>query len=184
MGQLYDAIDQRWRDWIAAQHLFFVSTAPSEGGHVNNSPKGVDSFRVLGDREVAYLDLIGSGAETIAHIRENGRVTVMFCAFQGPPMILRLYGRGEVCEPGQPDWDALVAQFPDFPNARSVIRIHVDRIQDSCGYGIPLMDYREERTQMEAWAAKKGADGLREYQLENNLESVDGLPALRGDSLR
>ncbi len=184
MGKQYEAIDARWRDWIAGQHMFFVSTAPSHGGHVNGSPKGLDSFRVLGDREVAYLDLIGSGAETIAHIRENGRVTLMFCALEGPPMILRLYGRGEICEPGQPEWDGLAAHFPSYPNARSIIHVAVDRIQDSCGYGIPLMDYRGERSQLEAWAERKGAEGLREYQLENNLESLDGLPALRGKSLR
>lgn len=184
MGKSYDAIDERWREWISAQHLFFVSTAPNEGGHVNCSPKGVDSFRVLGEREVAYLDLIGSGAETIAHVRENGRVTLMFCAFEGPPMILRLQGRGEVSEPGDAKWTELAPKFPTFENARSIIRVHVDRIQDSCGYGVPLMDYREERKQMAAWSDNKGREGLRQYQLDNNLESIDGLPALRGEALR
>ena len=184
MGKVYDGIDERWREWIGAQHLFFVSTAPNEGGHVNNSPKGLDSLRILGEREVAYLDLIGSGAETIAHLRENGRITLLFCAFEGPPKTLRLYGRGEVCEPGDPGWDELSSRFPVYVSARAIIHIQLERIQDSCGYGVPLMDFREARPQLASWADRKGPEGLRQYQLDNNLESLDGLPALRGETLR
>lgn len=184
MGRVYDAIDDRWREWIAAQHVFFVSTAPADGGHVNCSPKGLDSFRVLGAREVAYLDYVGSGAETVAHLRQNGRITLMFCAFEGPPRIFRIHGRGEAVEPGDADWEALSALFPAAPNARCIIRVRAERLSDSCGYGVPLMAYQGVRPQMDAWAERKGPDGLRAYQLENNLESLDGLPALRGETLR
>lgn len=184
VGKTYDAIDARWREWISNQHVFFVSTAPNSGGLVNCSPKGLDSLRVLGDREVAYLDLIGSGVETIAHLRENGRITLMFCAFEGPPKIFRLYGRGEVCEPGDEGFTELAGEFPHYDNVRSVIRIHVERIADSCGYGVPVMDYREERTQLGAWSAQKTPEALAEYQREKNLESLDGLPGLRAERLR
>jgi hypothetical protein len=183
MGKVFDGIDEKLAAWIEAQHLFFVATAPREGGHVNLSPKGLDSFAVLGPRSVAYLDLVGSGAETIAHLRENRRITFMFCAFEGLPRIVRLYGRGEVIEPGDAEFAALAARFPKYPSTRSVIRAELDRIADSCGYGVPLYQYQGTRSQMADWAERKGPEGLRAYQLERNHRSLDGLPALRAQTL-
>jgi hypothetical protein len=183
MGKLFDGIDDKLAAWIGAQHVFFVATAPREGGHVNLSPKGLDSFAVLGPRSVAYLDVVGSGAETIAHLRENGRITLMFCAFEGLPRIVRLYGRGEVLEPDDAEFAALVARFPRYPSTRSVVRVALSRIADSCGYGVPLYRYEGERSQIADWAERKGAEGLRVYQLERNRASLDGLPALRGRRL-
>jgi hypothetical protein len=183
MGKLFDAIDDRLREFLAAQHLFFVATAPSgPGGHVNCSPKGLDTFAVLGAREVAYLDYVGSGVETIAHLRENGRIVVMFCAFEGPPRIVRLYGRGTATELGTAGFDALAAKFPSHPGARAVIEIDVARIADSCGYAVPLYRFEAERDQLIAWAENKGADGVRAYRAEHNAKSLDGLPGLEGES--
>jgi hypothetical protein len=189
MGREYDTIDERWRDWIARQPLFFVGTAPlADDGHVNVSPKGPGgTIRVLDERTVAYLDVIGSGAETIAHLRENGRIVVMWCAFEGPPKILRLHGRGEIVTPADPRFDELLARchFDEQgpPEARrAVIVVHVARIADSCGYGVPLMSYEGERPHHDAWAQKKlragGSDALRDYQREKNAASLDGLPAV------
>lgn len=180
MGKHFDSIDARMAEWIGAQHLFFVATAPqANDGLVNLSPKGLDSFALLGPREVAYLDLTGSGAETIAHLRENGRITLMFCAFDGPPKIVRLYGRGRVVEPQDADFAALRAKFTSDVLARSVIVVELSRIADSCGYGVPLMRFEAERTQLTEWAERKGPDGVRAYQTQHNRESLDGLPALR-----
>jgi hypothetical protein len=189
VGREYDVIDERWRDWIARQPLFFVGTAPrAEDGHVNVSPKGPGgTFRVLDERTVAYLDVIGSGAETIAHLRENGRIVVMFCAFDGPPKILRLHGRGEVVAAGEPRFDELFGRcaFDELgpPEARrAIVVVHVARIADSCGYGVPLMSYEGERPHHDAWAQKKlrvgGEDALVDYQREKNATSLDGLPAV------
>jgi hypothetical protein len=184
VGKVFDRIDENLAAWLAAQHVFFVATAPrSDAGHVNLSPKGLDSFAVLGPRSVAYLDLVGSGAETIAHLRENGRIAFLFCAFEGPPRIVRLHGRGEPIEPGDPDWESVAARFPAHPSARSIIRAELVRVADSCGYGVPLYRYEGERTQLGAWAERKGPEGLRAYQRERNRESLDGLPALRGRTL-
>ena len=188
-GKVYDGIDAHWREWIERQSVFFVGSAPLDGdGHVNVSPKGpIGSLRVLDERTIAYLDVVGSGAETIAHIRENGRVVVMFCAFEGPPRILRLHGRGEVIEPGQPRFDELLRQAafdePELREARrAIVVVHVTRVADSCGYGVPLLDYAGQRPHQDKWAAKKirtgGPDALRDYERENNTESLDGLPAL------
>lgn len=180
MGKLYTELEERLRSFIAAQRLFFVATAPSgRDGHVNCSPKGLDSLRVLDATTVAYLDYVGSGVETIAHVRENGRIVIMFCAFEGPPRIVRLHGRGEVVEQADDGFPALATMFPDTAGARSIIRIHVRRISDSCGYGVPLYRYEGERTQLKAWAERKGPEGLLQYQRENNLESIDRLPGLR-----
>lgn len=180
MGKVFDGIDARHIAFIEAQQMFFVATAPlSETGHVNLSPKGLDSFRVLGPHEVAWLDCTGSASETIAHVRENGRIAVMFCAFQGPPKILRLHGRAQVLEPQDSDFDTLRGVFPPDLEARSIIRIDVQRVSDSCGFGVPLYSLEGDRTQLPAWAASKGSDGLRQYQLEKNARSVDGLPSLR-----
>ena len=178
MGQALDQLDDALIAWISDQHVFFVATAPSAGGHVNVSPKGHDSLRVLDERTVAYLDLTGSGAETIAHTRENGRMTIMFCAFEGPPQILRLYGQGTAHPLGSPRYDELVGRFPDMPGARSVVELAIERVQTSCGYSIPFMDHRAERPTLNQWAARKGDAGLREYWAEKNATSIDGLPAL------
>jgi hypothetical protein len=184
MGKEYQAIDERLTELIESQHLFFVATAAlSREGSVNLSPKGLDSFAILDPHTVAYLDLVGSGAETVAHLRENGRITILFCSFEGSPRLLRLYGRGEVLEPGDEGFEALRRRFPEYPGTRSIIRVSVTRIADSCGFGVPLYRFEEDRTQLIAWAEHKGEKGLREYQLENNRLSVDGLPAIRGEKL-
>jgi hypothetical protein len=168
--------------WIAAQPLFFVASAPLSGeGHVNLSPRGLDSLRVLGPHEVAFYDLVGSGNETAAHLAENGRITLMFCAFAGAPRILRLYGRGEVVRPGDSGWDALRCRFDStLPPPRQIIRIDLTRIQTSCGYGVPLMTLQGQRDDLVRWAEKKGGEGLLEYQRRNNAVSIDGLPAPGG----
>ena len=165
-------------EWIGEQPVFFVATAPSgEDGHVNLSPKGLEGLRVLGPRSVAYLDLTGSGAETIAHVRENGRVGLLLCAFTGAPRILRIQGTGTVHRPGDERFDDLRARFDDVPGVRSVITVEADRIATSCGYGVPLMTYEGDRRTLPAWAEKKGPEGLATYWQERNAESVDGLPA-------
>lgn len=183
MGKVFDAIDERWAKWIRAQHMFFVATAPlSRDGHVNVSPKGLDTFRILGPLEVAYLDSTGSGSETIAHLRENGRIVIMFCTFEGPPKILRLHGRGNVLEPHDPDFETLRSAFPDEVEARSIIRVQVERVSDSCGFGVPLYSFEADRTQLPAWADRKGDAGIQAYWAEKNATSIDGLPSLRSVS--
>lgn len=179
MGQLYTEITPDLRTWIEAQKLFFVATAPlSAEGHINCSPKGMDSLRILGPKEVAYLDLTGSGAETIAHLRENGRIVMMFCGFEGPPQIVRLHGMGYVHPCGTPAFEQYSEHFPDMPGARSIIRIVVTRIADSCGYGVPLFEYKSDRDTLTTWAKNKGPEGLQQYQQEKNDASIDGLAAL------
>jgi hypothetical protein len=181
MGKVFDGLDDGLKAFIVAQQVFFVATAPlSADGHVNVSPKGLDTFRVLGPKQVAYLDLVGSGVETVAHLRENGRITIMFCAFAGPPRILRLSGRGRAVEPGDEEWDRLARLFPLHPGARSTIVVQLERVADSCGYGVPLFEFTGERTQLPAWAERKGEAGLARYKGQKNRESVDGLPGLRG----
>jgi hypothetical protein len=180
MGKIHPEIDATLREFVERQHVFFVATAPSGSeGHVNCSPKGLDTLRVLGPTAVAYLDYVGSGAETIAHLRQNGRIVVMFCAFDGPPKIVRFHGRGEVVEPGDADFASLLALFEPDLGVRSIIRVAIERISDSCGYGVPRMRFEEERTQLPAWADRKGENGLVEYQRARNAASIDGLPALR-----
>ncbi len=189
MGRTYEQIDEHMREWIARQPMFFVASAPlAEDGHVNVSPKGPGgSLRVLGPHRIAYLDIVGSGAETIAHLRENGRIVVMFCAVEGPPRIVRLHGRGEVVLPGDGRSEALLAaagfQEVTVPEARrAIVVVNVTRISSSCGYGVPLMDYAGERPHTDASTRKrlrtKGPDAIVAYQQEHNLESIDGLPAL------
>jgi hypothetical protein len=176
MAQTFPRIDADLERWLAAQHVFFVATAPNgPDGHVNCSPKGGDSLRVLDDRTIGYVDVVGSGAETIAHLKENGRIVIMLCAFEGPPRIVRVHGRGEVIAPGHPEHEALLVAFPPRPGVRAVIRVRAERISDSCGYGVPLMDFREERAAMSLWAQKKGPEGLRDYQRDKNARSLDGL---------
>ena len=179
MGKRFAELDDDLRAFIARQHVYFVATAPlAAGGHVNVSPKGLDTFRVLGPTTVAYLDLTGSGVETIAHLRENGRVTVMFCAFEGRPRTLRLYGRGRCVEPGDAEWPTAPSGFPALSGVRAVIVIEVERIAESCGYAVPLFEFAGERPQLCAWADKKGEEGLRHYRAEKNRTSIDGLPGL------
>jgi Pyridoxamine 5'-phosphate oxidase len=189
MGKVYDTIDERLAAWIGRQRLFFVGTAPSGGdGHVNISPKGpIETLRVAGPRRVAYLDIVGSGAETIAHLRDNGRIVVMLCAFEGPPRIVRLHGRGAVVAAGDARFDGLVGELGlAAPGAaerlRSLVVVDVERISDSCGFGVPLMRYEGERPQGVAWAEtklrKEGPGALREYVAQRNATSIDGLPAL------
>jgi hypothetical protein len=189
MGRTYDQIDDHLRDWIVSQALFFVATAPASlDGHVNVSPKGpIGSLRVLDSDTVAYLDIVGSGAETIAHLRENGRIVIMLCAFAGPPRILRLHGRGEVLLPADPRFDEVMrrAQFEQpavRENRRAIIVAKVTRVADSCGYGVPLMRHEAQRPHSDAWAAKKlrvgGEQALTDYKREKNAVSLDGLPAL------
>jgi hypothetical protein len=171
MGKVYEHIDEKLAAWIRRQPLFFVATAPGEDGHVNVSPKGpIESLRIVDGATVEYDDHVGSGAETIAHLRDNGRICVMLCAFTGPPRIVRLHGHGEVA----------AAPDPAAEGVRGVIRVHVDRIADSCGYGVPLMEYVGERPQRAAWLAKKGESGVRAYVRDKNAVSIDGLPALDG----
>jgi hypothetical protein len=165
-------------DWIADQHLFFVATAPSgDEGHVNLSPKGLEGLAVLGPTSIAYLDLTGSGAETIAHLRENGRICVLLCAFTGKPRTLRLQGTGTVHLPGDERFAELRPRFGDQPGIRSIITVELDRIATSCGYGVPLMSYEGDRRTLTAWAEKKG-DDLPAYWQQKNATSIDGLPAL------
>ena len=179
MGRVLDEITPAIRRLIDAQHLFFVATAPSgPGGHVNVSPKGLDTFAVIGPNEVAYLDLTGSGAETIAHLRDNGRITIMFCTFEGAPNIVRLYGRGEAIAVDDPRARELRTRFPEHPGARSIVRVDVERASTSCGYAVPLMDHQHDRSRLTEWAEGKGPDGLVEYRAEKNATSIDGLPAL------
>ena len=175
MGQILDHLTPALQSFAERQHVFFVATAPAKGGHVNLSPKGHDVFRVLAPRQVAYLDLTGSGNETSAHLLENGRITVMFCAFEGPPLILRLYGRGSSLLKGTSEWDALLPRFPDLPGARQIIRVDLDRVQTSCGDGVPFMDFLSERDKILRWAEAKGEMGLEAYRQEKNLRSIDGL---------
>jgi hypothetical protein len=180
MGRLYSELDEGLREFIAEQRIFFVASAPlSASGHVNLSPKGLDSLRVLGPKEVAYLDLTGSGIETVAHVQENGRLTLMFCAFQGRPRIVRLQGRGRVVEPADADWEQLSSNFPAYKSRRSIVLLDIERIADSCGYGVPLFEYVGERNQLLAWAERKGDTGIAEYQAEKNRQSIDGLPGLK-----
>lgn len=180
MGRVLTDIDERTAAFLTGQPVFFVGTAPSgPDGSVNVSPKGLaGSFAVLGPREVAYLDLTGSGAETIAHLRDNARICLMFCAFEGPPRIVRLHGRGEAVLPGDARHPGLAARFPERPGARSVVRVDVTRVADSCGYAVPRMALVDERDQLVRWARRKGEEGLDAYRTERNAESIDGLPAL------
>ncbi len=182
MSKTYKQIDDKLADWIRQQKVFFVATAPlSKGRHVNCSPKGGDSFRVIDPHTVVYQDLTGSGVETIAHLRENGRIVIMFCAFEGRPMIVRLHGRGEVITTGHSDFESLVSKFPRTPGTRAIIRVKVTRVSDSCGYGVPFFNYQDGRDTLDQWAETKGTAGLEEYRTAKNSQSIDGLPALDFD---
>lgn len=179
MGKTYESITPELREWIEAQRMFFVATAPlAADNHINCSPKGGDAFRVLGPLEVAYADLTGSGIETVAHLRENGRIVVMFCAFEGGPKIVRLHGRGEAITVGDGRFAALKRQFSELVGLRAIIRITVTRISDSCGYAVPRYDFVEHRDVLDKWAETKGPAGLEDYRTQKNRTSIDGMPAL------
>lgn len=179
MGKVFDAIPEEMAAWILRQPLFFIGSAPLAGdGHVNISPKGLDTFRVLGPRRVGYLDLTGSGAETIAHLRENGRVVLMFCAFAGPPKIVRLHGRGSVVMPGSDRWETLRGLFPGNLGERSIVEVEVTRVSSSCGFGIPVFGKANPRDTLDRWAAAKGVEGLETYRRTKSAKSIDGLPAV------
>ncbi|PJN55336.1 hypothetical protein PAEVO_20570 [Paenibacillus sp. GM2FR] len=185
MGKQFPAMLPEHTDFIRKQHLFFVGTAPmSRDGHVNLSPKGYDTFRILSERKVAYLDLTGSGNETSAHLEENGRITMMFCAFQGPPNILRLYGTGTVILPGDSEWERVYGMFEPLPGVRQIITVDIHKVQTSCGYSVPFMTYEKERDTLQRWAEHKGEEGLHGYWQEKNLSSLDRLPTSLGKRIR
>lgn len=178
MASFTDRISNDLARWIAAQPMFFVASAPlSADGHVNVSPKGLDTFRVIDERTVAYVDLTGSGAETSAHLRENGRITIMFAAFDNPPRILRLFGRGALHTVGTAGFERRSELFPQHTGVRSVIEVAVQRVQTSCGFGVPLMGFEGQRDRLAEWAEKKGIDSLPDYWASKNATSIDGLPA-------
>lgn len=182
MAKTYEGIDEGLSEWLATQPVFFVATAALDGhGSVNCSPKGNrNEFAVLGERTVAYLDQTGSGVETIAHLRENGRIVIMFSAFAGPPRIVRLHGTGRAVLADDSDFLELSRRFPggEEVGVRSVIVVDVHRVSDSCGYGVPKMAFEEPRPTMDQWSARKGPDGIREYWVEKNATSIDGLEGL------
>lgn len=179
MGATYEQLDEKLIAFIRRQKMFFVATAArSDEGSVNVSPKGYDSLAILDNRTVAYLDLGGSGIETHAHLRENGRITLMFCAFDGPANILRLYGRGESCAFDDPGFDQKMRLFPDFQRARNIVTVHVERVADSCGWGVPFFDYRGERDQLRRWVDARPDDEWSARRYDANAVSIDGLPGL------
>ncbi len=187
MSKVYEVIDGRLRDFIEAQRLFFVATAPLAGGRVNVSPKGIGgTFVVVDDHTVAYLDVTASGAETIAHLREpgNGRITVMFCSFDRSPNVVRLQGSGRVVSVYDEEYDGWAARFTETRGARAVIVVDVERVSDSCGYGIPLMDFAGERHLLPEHMERKGAEGVRDYRRLKNRRSIDGLPAFDDDPVQ
>ncbi len=178
MGNQHESITDDLKAFAESQPMFFVATAPNDGGHVNVSPKGLEPVVVLGPHEVAYIDRIGSGVETIAHLQENGRVTLMFCAFKGKPNIVRFAGSGEVVWPTDPRFAELDALFPETPAVRSIIRVDVDRVSDSCGFGVPLMEFKGDRRALDGWAKDKTGQDLADYQTLKNAVSIDGLPGV------
>jgi hypothetical protein len=187
MGIFHDSIKPAHQEFIRKQHLFFVSTAPLDPeGRVNLSPKGLDCFRVLSEHKVAYMDLISSGNETSAHTLENGRITLMFCSFEGAPNILRLYGKGHAVLPNTEEWEQYAPNFTIYPSTRQLIVADIDLVQTSCGFGVPLFEYVGERSVHFDWAEKQGEDGLQDYVKKKNRVSLDGLPTdlgLRQESL-
>jgi hypothetical protein len=178
MSKQLENIDSELTAWIHKQRIFFVATAPhSPNGHVNVSPKGGESFRVLGLREVAYQDYTGSGAESAAHLRENGRIVIMFCAFDGAPKIVRLHGRGSVITPDHSRFSELSSLFPPHPGTRAFIHVAVSRVSSSCGYAVPFFDFRGHRDALDCWSATQGPEKLEAYRATKNQRSIDGLPA-------
>jgi Pyridoxamine 5'-phosphate oxidase len=175
MSKFYDALTSPLIQFVQAQPIFFVSTAPRDG-RVNLSPKGMDTFRCLSEGEVAYLDLTGSGNETSAHLEENGRLTIMFCSFAAEPLILRLYGRGRAIRPRSSKWSQYIAQFAKVPGMRQIIVLDIEQVQTSCGFAVPFMEYQGTRPKLRDWAQSRGEEGLRQYWEDKNQWSIDGLP--------
>lgn len=175
MAKFYSQLTSELQSFIQQQKIFFTATAPSSG-RINLSPKGIDTFRCIDANTVAYLDLTGSGNETAAHLHEDGRMTIMFCSFNENPLILRLYGQGEVIERESDRYKKLHSLFPDTPGERQIILLNIESAQTSCGFGIPIYEFKEERETLIDWAAKKGRSGIEQYQQKNNSESIDGLP--------
>ena len=177
MGKEYAAISDEHKAFIESQRIFFISTSPlSVDGHINLSPKGFDCFRILSPTRVGYLDITGSGNETSAHLLENGRITFMFCAFEGSPKILRLYGKGYTVLPRSKQWDDLSQPFSLLPAVRQLIVADIYKVKTSCGFGVPLFEYKEQRDHAFKWADNKGVQELEEYKREKNMVSMDGLP--------
>jgi hypothetical protein len=178
MGKTHESISSELAAFFEAQPLFFVATAPHSGsGHINISPKGLDTFRILSPKRIAYLDLTGSGNETAAHVTENSRLTLMFCSFAKDPKIVRLYGRGRVILPADELWPELIARFPAQIGIRQIILADIEFVQISCGFGVPMMELVNDRDLMAKWAEGKGPEGLRDYRRAKNRCSIDGLPA-------
>jgi hypothetical protein len=178
MSKQRENIDSELAAWISQQRVFFVATAPlSPDGHVNTSPKGGEAFRILGPLEVAYQDYTGSGAETAAHLRENGRIVIMFCAFDGPPKIVRLHGHGTVITSSDDRFPEFSSRFPANPGTRAFVHVAVSRVSDSCGFSVPLFDFRSHRDTLDRWAAKQGPEALKSYRVAKNQNSIDGLPS-------
>lgn len=175
MAKFYTSITKRLQSFIEKQKMFFVATAPSNG-RINLSPKGMDSFRVINENRVLWLNVTGSGNETAAHLLEKNRITMMFCSFEGAPNILRLYGKGKEIKPNDADWNDIVSLFPETPGTRQVFDIEIESAQTSCGMSIPFFDYIGERNQLNDWAIEKGEEGIKEYWKEKNTTSIDGLP--------
>lgn len=184
MARTYETITDELREFIEAQQMFFVASAPlASDGHVNVSPKGLDCLRVLGPSQVAYCDLTGSGNETSAHLLENGRITLMFCAFAGPPRILRLYGTGTTLLPGSSGWAELKPLFPEYRGARHIILADISRVQTSCGFAVPLYEFSGQRDTLLRWADAKDDQALEIYRKEKNASSIDGLPTAIGEQI-
>ena len=175
MADFFESITDRLRDFIEQQHMFFVGTAARDG-RVNVSPKGMDTFRVLGPNRVVWLNLTGSGNETAAHLLDTNRMTLMFCSFDRKPLILRLYGTATEVQPDQADWADVSAHFPGLPGARQIFDVAIESVQTSCGYAVPRMTFDAERELLSTWANKKGPDGVTAYHQEKNVVSIDGLP--------
>jgi len=175
MAKQYSQLTGELSDFIRRQKIFFVGTAASDG-RVNVSPKGMDTLRVVSANRVVWLNLTGSGNETAAHLLESNRITLMFCSFEGTPLILRLYGQAQVFHPRDAEWNGLIQLFPGIPGTRQIIDVSIDLVQTSCGWGVPLFDFKDERDQLEKWAENKGPEGIRKYWEERNQQSIDGKP--------
>ena len=179
MTDTWDTIDERLAEWVGRQHVFFVATAPlGADGLVNCSPKGLDTLKILGPRTVAYLDMPGSGIETVAHLKENGRIVLMLCAFNGPPKIIRFHGRGRVVESNDENFERLLAEFPEQAACRSIVVVDIERVSKTCGFGVPLYEYEAQRPSLPNWIEAQSATELADYAEENNMRSLDGLPGL------
>lgn len=175
MARFDTRLNERLREFLLRQHIFFTASAPDQG-RINLSPKGLDSFRILDDQTVGYLDLTGSENETAAHIAENGRVTMMFCSFQDKPLIVRLYGRGEVVRPRDASFEELRQRFPTYPGQRQIILLHIDSIMSTCGFAVPYFEYRGERDNLIEFACNMGEEKMDQYRREKNQQSIDGQP--------